>query len=299
MLYQIGGCDECGGTCQSGDGLMRDPTINPPAVRKLLSQVGNEKVESLQLIREPLSTLSKTLLNVLSGGNLEQYMKEAGVDKLFHLSLLINGKYTLEKNQVINMKQSEQPDLSKVESLVVPVGGDFTINEMIANTQKQMGDKYGPYDAQNNNCSIFVKNVLSANNSLTRDADTFLSQPAEEIASKFPSIAKIIGKAVTDTAGVVDKVIQGEGSSGSKMKHEANTIEDIDKDILAFTNEYNHFVKSAEEADTDEYYRKQMKIAKGIMRKIEELEYKKKRMKGFGSSEYFHNFGLPLIAIKF
>jgi hypothetical protein len=31
-------------------------------------------------------------------------MKDIGIDKLFHLSMLINGKYELEKNEVIKTR---------------------------------------------------------------------------------------------------------------------------------------------------------------------------------------------------
>lgn len=201
----------CCNECQSGDGLMRNPTTNPPAVRKILSQIGNEKVESLQLVRTPLSKISRFLLNIASFGQLESKLKETGIDDLFHLSLFINGKYVLEKNEVIKLTRNPNEVKENSETLVIPVSSNFTINEMIENTQRQMGDRYGPYDSKTNNCSIFISNVLSSNGLSTENSDIFLNQKTIELFDKFPSISEKLVKFGTDIGAVVDKTLYGEG----------------------------------------------------------------------------------------
>jgi hypothetical protein len=202
-------CNECE---QSGDGIFtRDPSINPPAVRKILSQIGNEKVESLQLVRTPLSKISRFLLNIASFGQLENKLKETDIDDLFHLSLFINGKYVLEKNEVIKLTRNPNEVKENSETLVVPVSSNLTINEMIENTQRQMGDRYGPYNAVDNNCSVFLLNVLSANNLSTENSDVFLNQKTIELFNKFPSISEKLVKFGTDVGAVVDKALYGEG----------------------------------------------------------------------------------------
>jgi len=208
-----GGChnnNEC--DCeQTGEGIMRDPTLNPPPVRKILQSIGNEKVESLQLIRTPLSKISRFLLNIASLGQLESKLKETNIDQLFHLSLLINGKYELDKQDVIKLIRNQNAVKSDSETLIVPVSSNFTINEMIENTQRQMQDRYAPYDAVDNNCSIFISNVLSSNGLSTDNSDTFLNQKTIELFSKFPSITEKLVKFGTDLGAVVDKAIYGEG----------------------------------------------------------------------------------------
>lgn len=201
-------CNECE---QSGDGLTRDPTKNPPAVRKILQSIGNEKVESLQLIRTPLSKISRFLLNIASFGQLESKLKETGIDELFHLSLLINGKYELDKQEVIKLVRNPNAVKENSETLIVPVSSNLTINEMIENTQKQMGQNYGTYNAINNNCSVFISNVLSANNLSTENSDIFLNQKTIELFDKFPSISEKLVNLGTDIGAVVDKTLYGEG----------------------------------------------------------------------------------------
>lgn len=201
----------CCEDCQQGDGLTRDPTINPPAVRKILSQIGNEKVESLQLVRTPLSKISRFLLNIASFGQLESKLKETGIDDLFHLSLLINGKYELDKQEVIKLVRNQNAVKENSETLVIPVSSNLTINEMIENTRLQMGSNYAPYDAINNNCSVFISNVLSSNNLSTENSDIFLNQKTIELFNKFPSISEKLVKFGTDIGAVVDKTLYGEG----------------------------------------------------------------------------------------
>ena len=197
---------------QTGDGIFtREPTTNPPAVRKILQSIGNEKVESLQLVRTPLSKISRFLLNIATFGQLESKLKESNIDDLFHLSLFINGKYVLEKNEVIKLTRNANEVKDNSQTLVVPVSSNLTINEMIENTQKQMGDRYAPYDAVTNNCSVFISNVLSANGLMTDNAETFLNQKTIELFQKFPSISEKIVKFATDIGASVDKALYGEG----------------------------------------------------------------------------------------
>ena len=201
----------CCEDCQQGEGLTRDPTINPPAVRKILSQIGNEKVESLQLVRTPLSKISRFLLNIASFGQLESKLKETGIDDLFHLSLLINGKYELDKQEVIKLVRNANAVKENSQTLVIPVSSNLTINEMIENTQRQMGSNYAPYDAKTNNCSVFISNVLSSNNLSTENSDIFLAQKTIELFEKFPSISEKLVKFGTDIGAAADKALYGEG----------------------------------------------------------------------------------------
>ena len=68
-----------------GTGIFfRDPGKLPPTARKLLEQVGDEKITSMTLFRNPIS-LSKfaKFVGALKGTN---------YDDLFHLGVIINGK---------------------------------------------------------------------------------------------------------------------------------------------------------------------------------------------------------------
>ena len=191
--------------------ILRDPTINPPQVRNLLNSIGQEKVSSIKLIRTPLSKATQFLLNIASFGQLQEKMKEIGIDKLFHLSMLINGQYELEKNEVIKMRVNPNAVKSDSETLDVPINTDITIQQLMDNTQKQMGQNYGSYDAKTNNCSIFLSNVLSANGLSNSNSETFINQKTEELFNSFPALSKKIVDLGTTAGAVVERQISGEG----------------------------------------------------------------------------------------
>jgi len=195
-----------------GNGILfREPDMNPPKVRKILQQIGNEPITSLKLIREPLSTATRLALNAVTFGQLKDKMKETNIDKLFHLSLYINDKYRLDKRAVIELVR-EKVNVEKMERLDIPLNGkEITINEMMENTRKQMGKSYAPYDGENNNCSVFVSNVLSSNGLLTDDAIDFLSQKTPELFAKFPSLSRYLIKFTTDLGAILDRQLYGEG----------------------------------------------------------------------------------------
>ena len=197
---------------QEGLGIFfRDSSINPPPVRKILNSIGNEKVTSLELVRTPLHTTTTFLLNVASLGQLDEKLKKVGIDKLFHLSLWINKKYILEKNEVIKLTRGN-PVKKNSETLEIPVKRDTTILDVIQKTQKKMGDKYGSYDAVKNNCSVFVDNVLIANDLQTQNGSTFLHQKVPELYEHFPSLTKFITDIATNLGAIADRQIQGEGN---------------------------------------------------------------------------------------
>jgi hypothetical protein len=195
-----------------GEGtFLRDPKINPPKVRKILESIGNEKVTTIKVIRTPLSKATEFLLNIASFGQLKQKMKDANIDTLFHLSMLINGKYVLEKNEVIMLYKDANAVKKDSDTLDVSVTTNVTINEMLEKTQKRMGDKYGPYDGKNNNCSVFLSNVLAANNLDTQASRDFINQKTDELFKSFPALTEKIVKAGTTAGAVVNRLVEGEG----------------------------------------------------------------------------------------
>lgn len=199
---------------QEGEGLLkRDPGLLPPKSRKLLERVGNEKITSIQLVRTPLTSTTKTLLNIATFGKLEKYLKESNIDKLFHLRMIINGKYALEKNSVVEFSTDNKIEKnSNVLDLYLPPNFNVSINELINNTRNQMGNqKFSDYEARTNNCSIFIENVLTSNGIQNSEAMQFLTQDTKELFQKFPTISEKIINLATETGSVVNRLIEGNG----------------------------------------------------------------------------------------
>lgn len=199
-----------------GEGLIKrnDGTL-PPKVRNLLNKVGNETITKMEIVRYPIK-LSK-IFNLISLGRYQKFIEQNGFDKLFHLSLYLNDKYILEKNEVINMEIDNPLSVNESESMSVNLSSkQITFNELLDKTKSYMGDKnFSNYDARKNNCQVFITSVLKSNGLLTDANKGFINQDVEKIFEGIPSIAEKLIKGVTDTASIVDRQIYGEGVNSS------------------------------------------------------------------------------------
>jgi len=309
---------------QKGDGFfIRDPTINPPAVRKILESIGNEKVQTLTLVRTPLSKTTKFLLNLVSLGKLQKATEQIGVDDFFHLSMIINNKYTLEKNEVIRLYKENRIPQGSI-TLNVPVQIDTTINEMLDFTKQYMGNNYGTYDAKTNNCGIFLDSVLKANGMSNNETDKFLNQPTIELFNSFPKFSEIITKLGTTAGAVSDRLLQGEGekkpiSSSTMMDESAiekyqeeldmilDEIENNDTEVerltyLVSNNLVGNDIDVFDEMiDTINTIRDRQLFLFGLRDNIEKkIDDIRKRGSGSGREKpYIHNFGLHNSKILF
>lgn len=196
----------------SGDGLKRKVGLYSPSMRQLLSQVGSETITSLKVVRTPIEKAIKTLLNVISLGAYEKAVKQSGYDQMFHLALLINDKYQLDKQAVVTMA-IKNPITPKSEVKEVPnIPVNLNIQTLVDSTKAFMGDaKFSNYDAHTNNCQDFLLAVLQSNGLLNEDLRTFIKQDADVIFKNIPQVSEKIAKVFTDVGAVADKVVQGEG----------------------------------------------------------------------------------------
>lgn len=196
---------------QQGNGFLeRDPTILPPDGRKLLEQIANEEIKTIDIVRTPLSSFTKTFLNVISLGQFEKISKKY-FDDMFHLSIWINGKYNLEKNEVIAFNQKnpreQGSEVKKVQ--VIPQG--ITFQTLIEKTKARMGDKFGKYDAGQNNCQDFITNIFKANNIGDQSDYDFIKQDTKEIFEKLPAFSKVLGNLATKAGAIWNRLLKGNG----------------------------------------------------------------------------------------
>jgi len=75
-------------------------TDYPPAVRSFLERGGaNIPVQSLEIVIEPLAPVVETLANKMTAGLASEYAHLRGFDGFFHVALIVNGKYAIEKHK--------------------------------------------------------------------------------------------------------------------------------------------------------------------------------------------------------
>lgn len=211
------------GDIQEGDGLLvREAGQLEPSGRQLLSDIGDEEIKTIDIVRTPLSSFTKTFLNIISLGQFEKISKKY-YDEMFHLSLWINGKYNLEKNEVVKFnRENPKKSNSQVKSVsVIPAG--ITIQQLIDNAIKRMGkENFSNYDAERLNCQNFVLNVLDGSNIGDKSDGEFIFQDASKIFQELPEYSKVLGKVSVKLGAIFNRLMYGEGNLDDFMKRNPN-----------------------------------------------------------------------------
>ena len=168
-----------------------------PKVQAILKKVGNSTIRYISIGRKPVSQLITGFIKIMS---------ETPYDKLFHLFAIFHtdvGNVLVEKNEVINMQMNPHIE---AEYINITIPKHLTLNSILKNTEKQMGNKFHTYSAYGNNCQDFIQNMLLSNN--IHEGLDFVKQRTEDIFKNHPNLRKF-SNTVTDIAGRFDVIKQG------------------------------------------------------------------------------------------
>lgn len=251
---------------QQGDGVfLREAGKFPPDDRKLIEQVGGEKVEKLTLFRYPIQ-LSKFAKFIGA-------LKSTPYDDLIHIGVVINDKYLTEKDAVLNFMRSGVPSQS-TDTMDVQLGTkSITINDLLENTRKRMGDqRFSEYRALSWNCQDYLQNMLEANGLSTAETTKFIKQDLEQVVKNLPSFANAISNFFTGAKAVVNRLTKGEGDD---CQCGEGYLEDV---AAKYPNEGRSLTESGE------------RFAKDIERV--------KKYYGYGENQLY-NYQLPKAKCKF
>jgi hypothetical protein len=226
----------------------------------MLEKFGNETVSSITIARVPLSSFVTNLLNLISLGTYKKAVQESPYEKMFHLFLVLNSKFTLEKNSVLNFVESTSALSQKdVETMEVPVNGNFTIKEMFDRTVEKIGMKqFTSYRATSWNCQDLILNILDANGLLTDDLKQFLYQNPQEIFGRMPQFVQKLGQTLTDMSAVGDKILEGEGTP-QKQKRPLTKYQVFVKEYMAEHKGNGLKMRDLMKQASTEYKKTQMK----------------------------------------
>ena len=174
--------------------------------KQFLKAHGQEKITSLKTGRSPIQKAVRLGFDLISGGAFEQAHKKLGVDNFFHLYLIINDKYIVEKNETVNYKPyTKQP---QEETLSVPVK-DITIDQLVQNGAKGNEKSFWvEYNPLGNNCQQWVSKILSKNNLMTPEISSFVNQDMEALLKELPGYVPETTKSITDVASFANRIIQ-------------------------------------------------------------------------------------------
>lgn len=199
----------------------------PPKVRNILKKYGNEIIVSYKLKRTPVSKLLTTALSAVSMGEFGSRLKNSDYDELFHLFLEMttqSGKrISVEKNEVINLEVSPPTrPKEEVENITSNIPSGLTINSLMNNTRKRMGDsKFFNYSAKSSNCQDMILNILMSNNIGDISDRNFVKQDTDFLFENLPYLRKI-SNTITTIGARANVLTDGAGFK-SKRKSKKKT----------------------------------------------------------------------------
>jgi len=177
------------------------------STQMFIDQFGDETIVSITIGRHPLHHAIIKSLQILS---------KVPYDKLFHLFLIIETTTKLikiEKTYQIdvfaNPYNTSIHRIANIELLKIKTFNELTINELLSNTQKFMGDKYFKYSASSSNCQDFIESIFLSNN--INEGLEFIKQDTESIFLDKPNLRKFTNT-ITDIGGKVN-IIRQNGNS--------------------------------------------------------------------------------------
>jgi hypothetical protein len=193
---------------------------------KTLKDYGNNRITSLKIVRTPIQRMLKTILNIISFNAFNTF------DELYHLALIAttdnNKDVIIEKNAVVNINLKYQIT-EKSEVLEVPYNQNLTVNELLTNTLKKIGeDRFFKYSGLTQNCQMFIRDILESNNLYSSSINDFLFQDLTELKKELPDYVGKTMNAITDLAGVASQLM-GQGLKIHSIKIRKSV--DLDKQI--------------------------------------------------------------------
>jgi hypothetical protein len=122
----------------------------------------------------------------------------------------MNKPIVVEKNEVVNVSAGFNVK-NTTQTINVNLNGKaLTMNEMLENTRRTIGD--GPfflYDALKNNCQDFILNILKVNGLADNENVAFVKQDVETIAKGLPEHVKKFMNFTTNLGARVNQAIGG------------------------------------------------------------------------------------------
>lgn len=185
----------------------------PPKVRQWLKEHGDERIFYMYVSRQPIWSVIGNFLNILSFGSFKDNIRKAKYDDMFHLYLIFtteSGNWFIEKNEVIKIDRYKL-NPNNLDKMSVPYEiNSLTMNKLLNNAQSKVGNDFFQYNAINNNCQVFVRNLLQYSNLLTPELYSYIMQDANSVL-KSGTFARELAIVIPDLASRFNRLIYGNG----------------------------------------------------------------------------------------
>lgn len=200
----------------------------PNSVQSFLNKHGDEIIESMSVVRVPLSKAIDTAINALTLGQISKAKTAIHADKLFHLYLkaeTMNGtQFVLEKNEIISMSPEPRSKVKGADTKQVGLQSKImSVRSLLENAVNDVGPSIYHYDPFTSNCQQFVTAVLKANGILTPELNEWINQDVQTIATYIPSPMKFLATKFTTLMERL-QYLTGEGLSEADLRKHLNTL---------------------------------------------------------------------------
>jgi hypothetical protein len=139
-----------------------------------------------------------------SNGQLEKNIAFLKYDNIYHLQVIINAQWLLEKNQIIEVHRfSTFPANTSIKNVHIY---DMTINEFILKAIEKTGPTIFRYNPQGQNCQSFVMSLLNGNYMNNPVLTKFILQDETQLLRNVPNLSSI-----TDMGALYSRLILGRG----------------------------------------------------------------------------------------
>jgi hypothetical protein len=145
--------------------------------QKLLDLYGEYEIKKIYLVREPFSPLITFLLNVITFYKYNKLITESQDNFPYHSSIIFEIELQnkmkklllLEKNNSINLRENFLINNSQQINTLPLKNKKYTINSILNNTQKRLGNKkFFNWHVYKNNCQEFIKEILVTINKFSK-----------------------------------------------------------------------------------------------------------------------------------
>jgi hypothetical protein len=137
--------------------------------QKILDEYGKCKINNVYLIRQPFGKIVSILCNLVTCFQYNKYILESQENYPYHTGIILevkNGKNTkfllLEKNNCVNISETFLMHKSnEVKKIQLPPGKQLTLNKLLRNTKKRIGNnQFFNWNINKNNCQSFTNEIL-------------------------------------------------------------------------------------------------------------------------------------------
>ena len=169
--------------------------------QQIINKFGDRTISSIVVKRSPVSVgfIVKTF----------DLIKDKTYSDLFHLYMIVTftdgKKIVCEKNEVINLSKTIPKENKETEKMPVMVSSGLTLNTMLNNAMKSMGEhSYFSYNAINNNCQNYLLALITYSNMTTPTLTTFIKQDVKGLLGR---TAQTSVNALTNVAGTFNTFV--------------------------------------------------------------------------------------------